>query len=438
MFQVSNGPYKVLSTVIGAATDHAIDLLNHAGWSVEVDAVVNSTAKTAADAVAATGAIQTTLTWTAVVNSAGQGSLGNAITVSLDPGGTAGAEVVTVSGNAIAVKMQAGTSTFTQVRTALNAAAPAAALATFLGTSASTPTATSTAAAHTYQTNLVCTAVVSATHPGSFGNSITVAFTPGAVAGSEVVTVVGTAISVQVATGVSTVTQVRTAMQAASACTALVTTTGTNASTISTASAIALSGGVDGATASTGGVDSKFTAGILAGTSAITISAHGYFTGQVLQATTSAGSLPTGLATSTNYYAYKVDANTLQLFDTLAHALAAVASGTTSNISASTGLVAITAEGTVGSTVTLTPTAVSACSYKLQKSNAYNPYTYNLTPTWIDCVSGETDDVVTNTITTTGASMASAINANYAYGNVHFAISAGTVQVTVYVMSKLI
>lgn len=81
---------------------------------------------------------------------------------------------------------------------------------------------------------------------GSSGNNITVAFTGGGTAGSEVVTVVGNAISVQIQSGTSTVTQVRTAMQASAACTALVTTTGTSSSTVSTAAATPLAGGIDG------------------------------------------------------------------------------------------------------------------------------------------------------------------------------------------------
>lgn len=85
---------------------------------------------------------------------------------------------------------------------------------------------------------------------GTGGNSITIAFTPGATAGAEVVSVSGNAISVQVETGVSTVTQVRTALQAASAATALVVTTGTNSSTVVTASALPLLGGIDGVASS--------------------------------------------------------------------------------------------------------------------------------------------------------------------------------------------
>lgn len=102
---------------------------------------------------------------------------------------------------------------------------------------------------------------------GSAGNSITIAFTPGATAGAEVVTVSGNAISVQIQTGVSTVTQVRTALNASITAAALVTTTGTNASTVATASALNLATGADTqfnvtdsqGNASTAGVASGFT-----------------------------------------------------------------------------------------------------------------------------------------------------------------------------------
>lgn len=49
---------------------------------------------------------------------------------------------------------------------------------------------------------------------GDAGNDITIAFIAGGVAGSEVVTVVGKAISVSMATGVSTATQLKTALDA--------------------------------------------------------------------------------------------------------------------------------------------------------------------------------------------------------------------------------
>lgn len=77
------------------------------------------------------------VTYTAVATD----QTGNAITVAYTTGGTAGAEVVSVVGNAISVQIQSGTSTITQVRTAVNAAPTAAALVTATGTSATVVTA---------------------------------------------------------------------------------------------------------------------------------------------------------------------------------------------------------------------------------------------------------------------------------------------------------
>lgn len=60
---------------------------------------------------------------------------------------------------------------------------------------------------------------------GTGGNAITIAYTTGAVAGSEVVTVVGNAITVQIASGVSTATQIAAAVNASVDASALVTAT---------------------------------------------------------------------------------------------------------------------------------------------------------------------------------------------------------------------
>lgn len=76
-------------------------------------------------AIAAAKVIQD-LTYTAVKG----GQSGNSITVAYTTGGTAGAEVVTVTGNAISIQIQSGTSTASQIRTAFNAVAAATALAT--------------------------------------------------------------------------------------------------------------------------------------------------------------------------------------------------------------------------------------------------------------------------------------------------------------------
>lgn len=88
--------------------------------------------------------------------------------------------------------------------------------------------------------------VTATTGQGTNGNSITLAFTAGAVAGSEVVTVVGTAVSVQVSSGVSTAAQVVTALNAAgSSSLAYITASGVAGSTVATAGALSLTGGIN-------------------------------------------------------------------------------------------------------------------------------------------------------------------------------------------------
>lgn len=89
------------------------------------------------------------------------------------------------------------------------------------------------------------------TYTGAAGNAsddaVTVAYTAGATAGSEVVTVTGSAISIQIATGVSTATQVKAAFDAAAPATALasvaISGTGAHAQTAPVA-ATNLAGGV--------------------------------------------------------------------------------------------------------------------------------------------------------------------------------------------------
>lgn len=63
------------------------------------------------------------------------GTSGNNITFTVTGSGTAGAEVVSVVGNAISIQIESGVSTITQVRTAINASVAAAALVTATGTS---------------------------------------------------------------------------------------------------------------------------------------------------------------------------------------------------------------------------------------------------------------------------------------------------------------
>lgn len=86
--------------------------------------------------------------------------------------------------------------------------------------------------------------------PGSARNSITVAYTGGATAGAEVVSVVGNAISVQIENGVSTATQIKTAVDASGAAAALVSVTisGTAGNAQAVAAAANLAGGTGSAT----------------------------------------------------------------------------------------------------------------------------------------------------------------------------------------------
>lgn len=84
----------------------------------------------------------------------------------------------------------------------------------------------------------------------------------------------------------------------------------------------------------------------------IAISAHGFYTGLKVAATTT-GTLPAGLS-ATDYYVIRVDADTIKLASSAANAIA----GTAVDITAAAGT----------GTHTLTPAAISGASYKLQYS----------------------------------------------------------------------
>ncbi len=86
--------------------------------------------------------------------------------------------------------------------------------------------------------------------------------------------------------------------------------------------------------------------------SSITITTHGFSTG--LKVALTGTNLPTGLS-ATNYYVIVIDANTISLADTLAHAQA----GTK---------IAITAAGTTADAL-LTPAVLGGVVVKLQMSN---------------------------------------------------------------------
>lgn len=81
---------------------------------------------------------------------------------------------------------------------------------------------------------------------GTGGNAISVAFTTGATAGSEVVSVVGNAISVQIQSGVSTAAQIHTKLQASAPAMALIDDVVTTAGAMVAPASVTLTGGAGG------------------------------------------------------------------------------------------------------------------------------------------------------------------------------------------------
>lgn len=79
----------------------------------------------------------TLITQAITLTAASFGTVGNNVTFTVTGGATAGAEVVTVTGNNISVQVESGTSTVTQVATALSASTAAVALAVTTSTGSS-------------------------------------------------------------------------------------------------------------------------------------------------------------------------------------------------------------------------------------------------------------------------------------------------------------
>jgi hypothetical protein len=102
------------------------------------------------------------LTYTAI----SKGSVGEAVTIAYTTGGTAGSEIVTVTGTAISIKIQSGVSTATGVKAKFDASADAIALAscTISGTGGTAQTAPVTA------TPLACAALNSGANIQGIGH----------------------------------------------------------------------------------------------------------------------------------------------------------------------------------------------------------------------------------------------------------------------------
>lgn len=155
------------------------------------------------------------------------GTAGNAYTIAYTTGATAGSEVVSKTGNAISIQIASGASTPAQIVAAFNASA----LVNTLIFAKVTPIGNTTAQ----------TAPVSA-------QSLTGGVNGSGTAGFEIVTVTGSAISVQCENGVSTYAQVKAALDASTPAFALIgTTTSSPSGTVTSGDGPnSLSGGVDG------------------------------------------------------------------------------------------------------------------------------------------------------------------------------------------------
>jgi hypothetical protein len=181
---------------------------------------------------------------------------------------------------------------------------------------------------------------------GTAGNSITIAYTAGGTAGAEVVTVVGSAISVSIdvtpITG-SSATQVAAAIDASVAASALISVavTGTGATVQAAAAATPLAGGVAS--------EVDVTA------NSVGIPSAGFFTGLKGQLTTT-GTLPAGVTTGTDYFIIVVDANNIKFASSLVLAQAGTA-------------IDLTDQGSSGAVNTFTPTSIAGGTIKLQQSN---------------------------------------------------------------------
>lgn len=146
--------------------------------------------------------------------------------------------------------------------------------------------------------------------------------------------------------------------------------------------------------------------------------AHGYPTGLKGQFTTTT-TLPAGLSLATDYFVIAVSAGTYSVATTLNNALAGTA-------------VNITDDGT--GTHTFTPTSLAGGAIKLQKSNfpaavLFHPdYEYDSTH-W-------TDVAAATSITADTTSWAEAIDPAYRAAIVHVTLTAGSMDVTLYEISK--
>lgn len=242
--------------------------------------------------------------------------------------------------------------------------------------------------------NVVYTAV----DVGTAGNSITIAYTDGATAGAEVVTVTDTAISVQIESGVSTATQILTAVNEDEDAALLVLATTASGATAQTAPVVE--------TALEDGLDDTVDTDLFQ----VTIASNLFPLGLKVRLTTT-GTLPEGVTTGTDYFVIPVDDSTIAFASTLANAK----SGTR---------IELTDEGTGTHTVAVTALAGATVCIEYSNDGVYFG-------------AADTSDATSPiSITSDETVFIKLIKPSYRFARISYTITAGSLNTTNYVVVK--
>jgi hypothetical protein len=288
------------------------------------------------DAGTASSLVEQDLTYTADA----VGVAGDNITIAYIDDGTAGAETVNVTGTDIVVHMEAGVSTATQIKTAVDASGPASALISVAITG--TGSNAQNAVAETNLAGGADPAIVTDADALKAALDLDVDVTNLiSIAGTGAVPLVVLA-QTPLAGGVdpaivTTASQLVAAIDGDAPAFALVDASGAGGTPLTAAAADNLVGGVD----SEVDIDDN----------TVTIPSHGFSTGLKGQLT-STGTLPAGLSLLTDYFIIVVDANTVKFATTLNNANAGTA-------------VNLTDDGS--GVATFTSTALAGANVKIQK-----------------------------------------------------------------------
>lgn len=251
MLQIKTAIDATAGSLNGLSAGDLVSTAITAGHNSDAVVTVKSAFLTGGVAVASARLAIGHLIFTAVT----AGTAGNNVRIKYTSGGSLS---VSVSTNDITIQLKNdGSSTNALIKAAVDGTPAAAALVTVASDGLAMSFVPTTAMALAF-TNLAggvaaAAAVVvlqdltfTAPATGVAGNAVSITYTTGATAGSEVVTVNGSAVTVQISNGVSTATQIRTAFIAVPAAVALATCTisGTGSNAQKTVNASAMSGAV--------------------------------------------------------------------------------------------------------------------------------------------------------------------------------------------------